>query len=61
MDIEFVRLADRLVGTIGCQILWGIERLRRLLPCDGNNVCAQEFKPEYVKKLVLQILKAKKP
>ena len=28
----------------------------RNTPCDGNNVCVQEFKPEYVKELVLKAL-----
>ena len=30
MDIEFVRLCDRWVGTLGCRILSGIERVRQL-------------------------------
>ncbi len=31
----------------------------RKTPCDGNNVCVQEFRPEYVKKLVLEALGAR--
>lgn len=32
MDIELVRLADQLVGTIGCRILSGIDKVRRIFP-----------------------------
>ena len=31
MDIEFVRLCDRWVGALGCRILSGSERIRKLI------------------------------
>jgi len=43
MDIKFVRLADRLVGTIGCRILSGIERLRRVLPAQSKSTLPQNI------------------
>ena len=43
MDIEFVRLADRLLGTVGCRILSAIERVRRLVPAKRRPTSPQNI------------------